>query len=100
MWRFLSAIFRWVRKPRTYWYAVKLTPHDRAVDHGWLVDLPRTFGDVPDYSADFGASIWYDSLNEAKEALQWSGMSLEDHRPVRLAIQANTNHYSMDDATW
>jgi hypothetical protein len=98
MWRrFLSAIFGRVRNTRRHWYAIKLARPSDALDHGWLVD----FGPHgPEYSSEFGASIWYDTAIEARHALERAGESIDEHKLVRLTIRLDSNHYRMDDECW
>lgn len=96
MWRrILSTIFgRW-SDGRTRWYAVKLLRERDAVHHGWLVD-PASQA----YSSDFGASVWFDSIDEAVFALEANGLSIYDHGLVELRIRLDSNHYRMTDVGW
>lgn len=88
--RYLTPIFRLFRKPR-YWYAVK---HERT--KAWLVDV----WPMPEYSIEFGASVWYDAPDMARLALVLHGLNIDEHVLVRLNVQPNTNHYAMKEIPW
>lgn len=80
------------------WFAVRL--RNEAIGHvptdEWLADTcgGGNYG-------EFGASVWYDSAEEARDALYGAELDTRDHVLVRLRVDpAGGNHYLTEDVAW
>ncbi len=89
MFAWLGRMYRRIRRPRRYWYAVK-----RTRSQAWLVDAVRG-----EYDLEFGRAEWFDTPTHAAWALGITGLQRE-HTLVRLAAQPTTNHYEMKEVQW
>lgn len=55
------------------------------------------------YSVEFGRTVWYDSAEEARDALVAAELELEVHGLVRLEVNPapdGGNHYLSQDVPW
>lgn len=89
------------------WYVVKRGPWAGTWDNGdalWLEDAGRSLFATesrPMYSSEFGRSVWFDTLAEAREEMHEAGLDLEKHTLVQCTIDpAGGNHYIMRSVPW
>lgn len=81
-----------------HWYAVKLKCLDAFAEcMPWLIDLT---GECAEYSSEFGSSVWFDTVAEARTELGVHGLKLEEHQLVRVSTQPDTNHFAMVAVDW